>query len=101
LRWLNSVGGVCLTQVSLFLIGQQYLVDFFRYQPLLLIGWQIVQFYANAGGQQIQRQLLSVQYCQYKQQANPLLSMNKFTPHAISRNDKKTANHYLANANWH
>jgi hypothetical protein len=25
---------------------------------------------------------------QYKQQANPLLSMNKYTPLVISRNDK-------------
>jgi hypothetical protein len=39
-----------------------------------------------AGGtQQVQRQLLLVQY---KQQVNPLLSMNKYTPHAISWNDK-------------
>ncbi len=46
----------------------------------------LCKFYANSvGQQQIQHQLLLVQY---KQQANPLLSMNKFTPLVISRNDK-------------
>jgi hypothetical protein len=30
-------------QVSLLLIGQQDLIDFFRYRPLLPIGWRIVQ----------------------------------------------------------
>jgi hypothetical protein len=30
LRWLNNVSGVYLTQVSLRLIAQQDLVDFFR-----------------------------------------------------------------------
>jgi hypothetical protein len=43
-------------------------------------------FYANAGGKRpIQRQLLLVQY---KQQANPLLSMLNYTPLVISSNDK-------------
>jgi hypothetical protein len=43
-------------------------------------------FYANAGGKRpIQRQPLLVQY---KQQANPLLSMNNYTPLMISGNDK-------------
>jgi hypothetical protein len=37
----NNDSGVHLTQVSLPLIGQQDLVDFFRYRPLLPIGWQI------------------------------------------------------------
>jgi hypothetical protein len=35
--------GVYLTYVSLLLIGQQGLVDFFRYQPFLPIGWRIVK----------------------------------------------------------
>jgi hypothetical protein len=44
------------------------------------------KFYANAGGRQpIQCQPLLVQY---KQQANPLLSMNNYTPLVISWNDK-------------
>jgi len=43
LRWLNNVSSVHLTQLSLLPIGQQHLVDFFRYRPLLPIGWRIVQ----------------------------------------------------------
>jgi hypothetical protein len=75
-----------LTQVSLLLNGQQDLVDFFRYQPLLPIGSGIVQILRQCRGKlQIQRQLLLVQY---KQQANPLISMDKYTPLVISRNDK-------------
>jgi hypothetical protein len=34
---------VSLIQVSLLLTGQQGLGDFFRYQPFLPIGWNIVQ----------------------------------------------------------
>jgi hypothetical protein len=81
---------VYLTQVSLLLIGQQHLVDFFRYRPLLPIGWRIMQILRQRRGQQQkQRHLLLVQY---KQQASPLLSMKKYciqyTPLVISRNDK-------------
>jgi hypothetical protein len=43
LLWLNNVGGVYLIQVSFLLIGPQGLVDFFRYRPLLPIGWRILQ----------------------------------------------------------
>jgi hypothetical protein len=43
LRWLKNVIGVYLVWVSLLLIGQQGLVDFFRFRPLLPIGWRIVQ----------------------------------------------------------
>jgi hypothetical protein len=86
LRWLNNVRGKYLTQVFLLLNGQQDLVDFFRYRPLLPIGWRIVQILRQRRGkQQIQHQLLLVQY---KQQANPLISMDKYTPLVISRNDK-------------
>jgi hypothetical protein len=47
---------------------------------------RLCKFYANAGGKRpLQRQPLSVQY---KQQANPLLSMNNYTPLVISVNDK-------------
>ncbi len=75
-----------ITQVSLFLNGQQDLVDFFRYQPLLPIGWRIVQILRQRRGkQQIQRQLLLVQY---RQKANPYISLNKYAPLVISRNDK-------------
>ncbi len=43
LRWLSYVSGVYLLQVSLLLIGQQGLVDFLRYRPLLPIGLRIAQ----------------------------------------------------------
>jgi hypothetical protein len=43
LRWLSNVSAVYLVQVSLLLIGQQSLGHFFRYRPLLPIGWRIVQ----------------------------------------------------------
>jgi hypothetical protein len=43
LCWLKNVSGVYLIPVSLILIGQQGLVDFFRYQPLLPIGWMTAQ----------------------------------------------------------
>jgi hypothetical protein len=70
LHWLNNLSGVYLTKVSFLLIGQQDLVDFFRYRLFLLICWRIVQILLQRRGkQQIQRQLLFVQY---KQKANPL-----------------------------
>jgi hypothetical protein len=51
-----------------------------------LLGWRIVQILRHAEGkEQIQGQLLLVQY---KQQANPLLSMNNYTPLVISRYDE-------------
>jgi hypothetical protein len=73
--WLNNVS-VYLVQVSFRLLGQRGLGHFFRYRPLLPIGWSpggLCKLYANAGGKrQIQRQQRLVQY---KQQANPLLLM--------------------------
>jgi hypothetical protein len=76
-----------LSKVSLLLIGQKDLLDFFRYiGPSFPLAGGLCKFFDNAGGkQQIQRQLLLVQY---KQQANPLLSMNNYTPLVVSRNDK-------------
>jgi hypothetical protein len=47
---------------------------------------ELCKFYANAGGKgPIQRQPLLVQY---NHKANPLLSMNIYTPLVISRNGK-------------
>jgi hypothetical protein len=54
--------------------------------PCFPLAGGLCKFYGSAGGKRpIQRQLLLVQY---KQQANPLLSMNNYTPLAISSNDK-------------
>ncbi len=44
LGWLNNISGVYIVQVSWLLIGQQGLVQFFRYP----IGWRIVKLYTNA-----------------------------------------------------
>jgi hypothetical protein len=90
LRWLNNVTVVAcryLIQVSLLLIGQQGYADFFRYRPLLRIGWRILQFYAKARGKRlIQRHQPLL--LQYKNQANSLLSMNIYIPLMIIRNYK-------------
>jgi hypothetical protein len=54
--------------------------------PCFPLAGGLCNFYANARGiQPIQRQVLLVQY---KQQANPMLSINYYTPLVISRNDK-------------
>jgi hypothetical protein len=87
--------GVYLVQVSLLLICQQGLVDFFRYRPLIVVPivWRIFfRFYANAGGKRpIQRPPLLVQD---KDQADPLSSVNNYTPLVISRNDKISSLYY-------
>ncbi len=69
-------------------MGPQGLGDFFGYRPLSTIGWRIVQIL-----RQRQRKTTNIVQCQpllmqYKHQANPLLSVNSFTPLVISRNDK-------------
>jgi hypothetical protein len=43
LLWFNNASGVYLVQVSLLLIGHWGLGYFFRYRPLYLIVWKIVQ----------------------------------------------------------
>ncbi len=54
--------------------------------PCFPLAGGLCKFYANAGGTRpTQRKLLLVQY---KQQANPLLSLRNYTPPVISRNDK-------------
>jgi hypothetical protein len=54
--------------------------------PCFPLAGGLYKFDANAGGKRpMQRQPLLVQY---KQQANPLLSMNNYTPLVISRDDK-------------
>jgi hypothetical protein len=54
--------------------------------PCFPLAGGLCKFYANAGGKRpIQRQPVLVQY---KQQANPHLSMNNYIPLVISGNDK-------------
>jgi hypothetical protein len=87
LRWLNNVGGVYLTQVSLFLIGQQHLVDFCWYRPLFPIGWQIVQILRQRRGTTTNTAPTTHSAIQ-KQQAIPNLSIRYYTPLVISGKDK-------------
>jgi hypothetical protein len=54
---------------------------------LLPIGWQIVQILRQRRGTTTNTAPTNF-LLQYKQQANPLLSMNKYTPLVIRRNDK-------------
>ncbi len=76
-----------LVQVSLTLIGQQGMGHFFRYRPLLRIGWRTVP-----SVRELRRKMTFIQLqpllAQCKQQANSLLSMHNYTPLAISGNDK-------------
>jgi hypothetical protein len=79
---------VYLVKVFLLLIGQQGFGHFFSsgIGPCFPLAGGLSKFYANARGKRpIQRQPLLEQY---KQQANPLLSMNNYTPLVISRNAK-------------
>ncbi len=79
-----------LVQVSLLLIGQQVWDISSGIGPCFPLTGGLCKFYANAERKQpIQRQLLLVQY---RQQANPLVSIHNYTPLVISRNDKKAAN---------
>ncbi len=75
---LIMLAAVYLVEVSLLLIGRRGLGHFFRYWPLLLIGWRIVKVLRQRRRKTtIQRQPLLVQH---KQLANPLLSMHNYTP---------------------
>jgi hypothetical protein len=57
----------------------------------------LCKYYANAGGKRlIQRQPFLVQY---QQQANPLLSVNNYTPLGISRKEKNKQITLLSPAN--
>jgi hypothetical protein len=66
--------------------NEQDLLDFSGIGPFFPLTGGLCKFYTNAGRkQQIERRLLLVQY---KQQANPLLSMNTYTTLVIRRKDK-------------
>jgi hypothetical protein len=77
LCWLNNVSGVYLVQVSLILIVSKPLL------PIGLLTGKIVR--QRRRKMAIQRQPLLLQY---KQQANPLLSVHNYTPLVIRRNGK-------------
>ncbi len=80
---LIKLSGMHLVQVSFLSRGSGH---FFWYRPLLSIGWRIVQILRQSWRKttSFSQPLLM----QYKQQANPLLSMHYYTPLVISGNDK-------------
>jgi hypothetical protein len=65
---------------------------FFRYRSLLPIGWRTEQIVCQRQEitNTVQHQPLLVQY---KQHANPFLSMHNYTPLVIIRNDKNEQSH--------
>ncbi len=86
LHWLTNDVGVYLVRVSLLLLVRTIWDIFSGIGPCFPLAGGLCKFYANARGKQpIQSQLILVQY---KQQANPLLSIHNNTPLLISRNDK-------------
>jgi hypothetical protein len=81
----NIVSGVYLVQFPCFLLVSKVWDIPSGIGPCFPLAGGLCKFYANAGGKRpMQRQPLLVQY----KQANPLLSMNNFTPLVISGNDK-------------
>ncbi len=87
LCWLNNVSGVYFVQVSLLLIGLRGLGTFLQASALASFGLEDCANFTPTPGEndQLSRQLLLVQF---KQQANPLLSMHNYTPFVISGNDE-------------
>jgi hypothetical protein len=75
LRWLNNVVGVYLVQVFFcFLLVSRVWDILSGIDACFPLAEGLCKFYANGGGKQPkQRQLFLVQY---KQQANPLLSIH-------------------------
>ncbi len=72
-------------QVSLLHIGEQGLRHFFRYRPLLPIGWRTVQILHQRWRKRTNTAPPLLVH--HKQQANPLLSTHNYNPLVISRND--------------
>jgi hypothetical protein len=81
----NNVSGVYLVQVSLLLIGQQGLGHFFRYRPLLPIGWKIVQILRQSKRKTINIAPTTLNAIQASSQST------FFSEKLISRNDKKSS----------
>jgi hypothetical protein len=82
LHWLNNVSDVYLNQVSLILIVQQGLVDFFKYLPLLPIGWRIVQILCQCRRKTTNTAPTTLSAIQAASQST------HYTPLVFSKNDK-------------
>ncbi len=82
LHWLINVSGVYLIQVSLLLIGQQGLGYFFRYRPLLPIGWRIAQILRQRPRKSTNTAPATLSAIQASSKST--LSMNNYTPLVIN-----------------
>ncbi len=89
LRRLKTVVGVYLVQVSLLLIGQQSLGHFFRYRPLLLIGWRIVQILRQRRRITTHAAPTTLSAIQVASQSSLISTVHNYAPLVISRYDKK------------
>ncbi len=78
--------GMYLVQVSLLFIGQQGLGHFFRYRPLLPIGWRIVQILRQRWRKTRTTAPTTLSAIQAASQST-FINAN-FTPFVINRNDK-------------
>jgi hypothetical protein len=87
LRWFNNASGVYLVQVSLLLIGQQDSGHFFRYRPLLPVGWKMyLQIILQQERKMVNTAPTTLSAIQAASQS--ILSMHNYTPLVISGNDK-------------
>jgi hypothetical protein len=83
---LANAVSVYFVQVSLLLIGQQGLVDFFRYRPLLPIGWRIMLILRQRRRKTTNTAPTTLSAIQAASQS--ILLTHNYTPLVISRNDK-------------
>ncbi len=83
---LSACTGRYLVHVFLFLIGRQVLGHFFRYKPLLPIGWRIVQI--SRHHRKKTTNAAPTTYSAIQQQANPLYQYTTILHLFINRNAK-------------
>ena len=98
---LNNVSGVYLVQISLPLIGQQGLGDFFRYRPLLPIGWRIVQILRLRQRKTTNTAPITLSAKQEPSQSAFINEQLYSTCNSRNDKNKQLNKHYKANADWH
>ncbi len=89
LRCLNNVVGVYLVPYRFLLhIGQQGLADFFRYRPLLPIGWKTVQILRQRRRKTTNTAPTTLSAICTSSKPIHFCSIHNYTQPVISRNDK-------------
>ncbi len=83
---MANVVGVYLVQISSLLLGQQSLGHFFRYRPLLPIGWRILQILSHHRRKITNTEPTTLSAIQAASQST--FTLHNYTPVVISRNDK-------------